>query len=44
VRTALEPSGAADADRLRTKLAAVEGSRTWRYTEPLRALKRRLRG
>jgi hypothetical protein len=43
VRRALAPSDAPEADRLRTKLAAVEGSRTWRYTEPLRALKRRLR-
>jgi hypothetical protein len=34
----------AEAERLRHSLASVEGSRTWRSTEPLRALKRRLRG
>jgi hypothetical protein len=49
VLSALRDAGDADAaraeaHRLRVKLAAVEGSRTWRTTEPLRALKRRLRG
>jgi hypothetical protein len=34
----------AEAARLRHSLAAIEGSRTWRATEPLRALKRRLLG
>jgi hypothetical protein len=34
----------AEAERLRRALAAVEGSRTWRATEPLRALKRRVLG
>jgi hypothetical protein len=34
----------AEAERARHKLAVIEGSRTWRATEPLRALKRRLLG
>jgi Methyltransferase domain len=41
-RAALE-AATAEADQLRTKLAAVEGSRTWRRTEWMRRLKRRLR-
>jgi hypothetical protein len=34
----------AEAQRLRAALDVVEASRSWRATEPLRALKRRLRG